>query len=207
MLGAHVIFGAYGFWLPNDPRGSWSTFVGSYELYRYGRATKTTERRSLAYDSHDRELRLAAKSALQRPAISFNDAQIEAIAAGIGEYVWKSRTHVWALAILRDHVHAVIAASTVNVKQRVNLIKGAATRELILCGIHPFQDLADDDGIPKCFAQGEWKVFLDQLHDIDRSVRYVEANPEKEGPPPQRWPFVRDWREDVKHVVPVREED
>jgi REP element-mobilizing transposase RayT len=142
MLGAHVIFGAYGFWLPNDPRGSWSTFVGSYELYRYGRATKTTERRSLAYDSHDRELRLAAKSALQRPAISFNDAQIEAIAAGIGEYVWKSRTHVWALAILRDHVHAVIAASTVNVKQRVNLIKGAATRELILCGIHPFQDLA-----------------------------------------------------------------
>lgn len=28
MLGAHVIFGAYGFWLPNDPRGSWSEFVG-----------------------------------------------------------------------------------------------------------------------------------------------------------------------------------
>jgi hypothetical protein len=128
MLGAHVIFGAYGFWLPNDPRGSWSTFIGTYKLFRYGAATKTTEHRSLAYDSHDRELRLAAKSALQRPAVSFNDAQIGAIAAGIGEYVWKSRMRVWALAILRDHVHAVIAASTVKVKQRVNLIKGTPQR-------------------------------------------------------------------------------
>jgi len=28
----HVIFGMYGFWLPNDERGSWSDFVGSWEL-------------------------------------------------------------------------------------------------------------------------------------------------------------------------------
>ena len=30
ILGFHVVFGAYGFWLPNDPRGSWSDFVGSW---------------------------------------------------------------------------------------------------------------------------------------------------------------------------------
>lgn len=29
VLAYHVIFGAYGFWLPNDPRGSWSKFVAS----------------------------------------------------------------------------------------------------------------------------------------------------------------------------------
>jgi hypothetical protein len=29
ILAFHAIFGAYGFWLPNDPRGSWSDFVGS----------------------------------------------------------------------------------------------------------------------------------------------------------------------------------
>jgi hypothetical protein len=39
--GYHVIFGAYGFWLPNDPRGSWSEFVGSWELFRFGAATTT----------------------------------------------------------------------------------------------------------------------------------------------------------------------
>src|SRR4051812_43899841 len=32
IVGYHVIFSTYGFWLPNDPRGSWSDFVGSWEL-------------------------------------------------------------------------------------------------------------------------------------------------------------------------------
>ena len=36
----HAVFTAYGFWLPNDPRGSWSDFVGSWELFRFGPATK-----------------------------------------------------------------------------------------------------------------------------------------------------------------------
>ncbi|MEX0703139.1 MAG: hypothetical protein WD069_13675 [Planctomycetales bacterium] len=51
----HVIFGAYGFWLPNDPRGSWSDFVGSWELLQFGRATKVTTRRSLAHSKRLRE--------------------------------------------------------------------------------------------------------------------------------------------------------
>jgi len=36
----HVIMTAYGFWLPNDPRGSWSEFVGSWEIFQHGPATK-----------------------------------------------------------------------------------------------------------------------------------------------------------------------
>ena len=44
IVGYHVIFGMYGFWLPNDPRGSWSEFVGEWELFRAaGRATKTND--------------------------------------------------------------------------------------------------------------------------------------------------------------------
>ena len=46
VLAAHVIFTAYGFWLPNDPRGSWSDFVASWELLKFGRATKVTTRAS-----------------------------------------------------------------------------------------------------------------------------------------------------------------
>ena len=37
----HVIISAYGFWLPNDPRGSWSDMVRKYELLRYGPAWRT----------------------------------------------------------------------------------------------------------------------------------------------------------------------
>src|SRR5436190_23751577 len=45
--GYHVILPAYGFWLPNDPRGSWSEFVRRWELVRFGQSTKYTERRDI----------------------------------------------------------------------------------------------------------------------------------------------------------------
>jgi len=32
VLGYHFIFSAYGFWLPNDPRGSWSDTIRVYDL-------------------------------------------------------------------------------------------------------------------------------------------------------------------------------
>jgi hypothetical protein len=72
VLASHVIFGAYGFWLPNDPRGSWSEFVGAWDLFRYGPATKTSERRSVAHRTHDIAGRMAAKKALDRAAVKFN---------------------------------------------------------------------------------------------------------------------------------------
>jgi hypothetical protein len=42
--GDHVIWGTYGFWLPNDPRGSWTDFVCSWELARFGLAKKSIDR-------------------------------------------------------------------------------------------------------------------------------------------------------------------
>ena len=71
ILGSHVIFGTYGFWLPNDPRGSWSDFVGSWELFRYGPATKTDVTHSVAHAEHDIQQRLAAKKALKYPPVQF----------------------------------------------------------------------------------------------------------------------------------------
>ena len=68
----HVIITAYGFWLPNDPRGSYSDFVGSWELFRYGPATKMTTRFSVAGRAHDRGLRLVAKRALKYPDVHFD---------------------------------------------------------------------------------------------------------------------------------------
>ena len=42
--GYHVIMGMYGFWLPNDPRGSWSAFVAAWELLRFGTTTRSVDR-------------------------------------------------------------------------------------------------------------------------------------------------------------------
>src|SRR5437667_6402550 len=102
IVGYHVIFGTYGFWLPNDPRGSWSDFVGSWELFRYGAATKTSERRSVARRTHNVSARLTAKTALKRPAVQFSGIQARAVGRGFADYGWRSGLEVLACAILPD---------------------------------------------------------------------------------------------------------
>ena len=67
--GYHVIWGTYGFWMPNDPRGSWSDFVHSWELARFGRATKSLDR----IDAEPKEYaawRAKARNALKYPAVT-----------------------------------------------------------------------------------------------------------------------------------------
>jgi len=192
-----VIFSTYGFWLPNDPRGSWSEFVGSWELFRFGPATKTAERRSLARVPHDRGRRLAAKFALKFPPVRFNDVQVAAVGRGFQRRVTNSGLTVWACAVMPDHVHMVVGRHTYDVERMAVLLKSEATDQLFAGGLHPFAAFRDQNGkYPTCWARGEWKVFSNSPDDIERSVQYAEANPEKEGKPRQKWefvvPFVRD---------------
>lgn len=188
---SHVIFGAYGFWLPNDPRGSWSDFVGSWDLFRHGPATKTTETRSLAGRPHNRARRLAAKWDLKYPAVQFTGLQARAIGHGFAYYAKRSGLIIHACAILPDHVHLVLARHRLSVEQLVIQLKGDAAEHLIAEGLHPLGHIREPNGRPpKCFARGEWKAFLDSADDFVRAIRYVENNPVKEGKPPQRWSFV-----------------
>ncbi len=194
IVGYHIIFGAYGFWLPNDPRGSWSDCVGSWDLFRYGPATKTTERRSVAHKAHDHAQRLATKNALRRPAVKFTGVQARAIGRGFADYVEQAQFPVWACAIMPDHVHIVVGRLRIKIEQLVVQLKGSATRSLTAESLHPFGHLRDARARPpKCFARGEWKVFLDP-EDVPRAIRYVESNPLKEGKPRQHWKFVTEYR-------------
>jgi REP element-mobilizing transposase RayT len=201
VIGSHVIFGAYGFWLPNDPRGSWSDFVGAWELYRYGRATRTTETRSLAARPHNGTLRLAAKRALRRPPVELTGIQARAVAAGFGEYVRRSGVVIWACAVLPDHLHLVLGRHRLRFEQLVIQLKSAATRQLIAEDLHPFPQAGRS---AKCFARGAWKVFLDNERDIRRAIRYVEQNPLKEGKPVQRWAFVTPYVGHCGERAPLR---
>jgi len=188
MVGYHVIFSMYGFWLPNDPRGSWSTFVASWELFRYGHATKTTETTSLAHRSHDTSRRIAAKSALKNAPVIFSGIQARSAALGFGQYLQQLNVPVWACAILPDHVHLVFGLSRLRVEQIVIQLKGAATRQLKADGLHPFEG-QDASHHEKIFSRGQWKVFLNE-EDVQRAIHYVENNPLKENKRRQRWPFV-----------------
>ena len=191
VIAYHAIFSAYGFWLPNDPRGSWSDFVGSWDLFRYGPATKTDERRSLAAEPHDQGRRIAAKQSLKYPAICFSGVQARAVGRGLGRRVENSKMTVWACAILPDHVHMIIARHSCTIERAVTLLKSEATDQLIGEGLHPLASFRKQDGkIPTCWTRGEWKVFLNSDEDILAAIHYVEQNPIKEGKPAQKWSFV-----------------
>ena len=85
VLGYHVTISAYGFWLPNDPRGSGSNYVGAKHLLPFGRATGLDDRsRFVARKPHDWRLRLEAKRHLKYPAVLFNGVQARAVMAAGG---------------------------------------------------------------------------------------------------------------------------
>ena len=110
VLAYHVTFGAYGFWLPNDPRGSWSDYVYAPRLRHFGPPTKVDTRRSVAGMDHNHAKRLAAKKALKYPPVEFNEIQIETISRGFATAVKETGLSVFSCAIMPDHVHFVYAA-------------------------------------------------------------------------------------------------
>jgi REP element-mobilizing transposase RayT len=196
ILGSHLILSAYGFWLPNDPRGSWSDFVGAWELVRFGRATKTDSRRSVAGEPHDVRFRLAAKKALKYPPVRFTGVQARAIGRGFARLVAECGITIWACSIMPEHTHLVLAVHRLQAEQISNLLKGEATRRLTTEGIHPLAAFPAATGrLPKAWARGEWKVFLHTPDEVRRAIAYVEANPMKEGLTPQRWSFVKPYAE------------
>jgi len=111
MLGWHLIFSTYGFWLPNDERGSGSSQVRAQHIYEAGgEATKVNTRHSAARKPHDVRLRRLAKEALKYPAVKLSGIQARAVARGIGAVVPKVGLVVHACAIMPDHVHLIVAS-------------------------------------------------------------------------------------------------
>lgn len=190
--GYHVILPAYGFWLPNDPRGSWSRFVAKWEISLFGKPRRTFDRSGLreltTEELHQRD---AARAALDYPPVRLNGIQARAVGAGFAKQVQTSGYTVWACAIMPEHTHLVLARHTYSVEQMANLLRGAATRQLMQEGCHPLAEYATDGGTPPgMWAAKPWKLFLDSDEAITDAILYVQNNLVEEGKPPQHWSFV-----------------
>ncbi len=192
VLAYHTILSAYGFWLPNDPRGSWSEVVRVYELRAFGPATKVTTRQSVADVPHDRERRRAAKAVLVRPPVRFNGEQARAIGKGFSIAAADNGYSILACAILPDHVHYVVAGHAREVEGIMAHLKAAASRQLTVEGLHPFREQPLPSGrLPSPWAAGAWHVYLGTDAAVRRAIAYVEENPVKAGLRRQRWSFVK----------------
>jgi REP element-mobilizing transposase RayT len=183
ILAFHSIFSMYGFWMPNDPRGSGSDYVAVWELFRYGRATKVQTRHSVAAKRHDHGKRLAAKQALRHSPVEITGVQAVAVVEGFRQACEEGGYRIHACAVLPEHFHLVIGQHQRKIRTIVGHLKSDATRRLKEVELWNFGDRT-------MWGAHGWNVYLDNIPAVKRAIRYVEANPEKEGKKRQRWSIV-----------------
>src|SRR5207302_1797405 len=131
VIGFHIICCTYGFWLPNDERGSGSDFVRSEALTNFGPANPVSHRRSVAREPYDFRVREMARASLRYPPVLFTLEQIGAVGRGIAREL--ERFHaadVHAFVTLRDHIHMLTGPCRYDVRRFAGRLKGAATKQL-----------------------------------------------------------------------------
>lgn len=154
MLAAHIILTTYGFWLPNDPRGSWSDFVAAWELLKYGKATKVTTRASVAHVQHDQRLRREAKTALKYAPVFLTGIQARAVARGLAGATHEGKYPIYACSILDDQVHLVIGPHERMYEQIVSHLRSRATTQLRAEKLHPFEAHECERRVPSFWGEG-----------------------------------------------------
>lgn len=184
VIGYHLIWTAYGHWLPNDPRGSGSKLVRSSQIAKLGDLHFGRKRIQPA----GRDIKaffMQVKSALNYPVLEFDAEAIQTIAGAFGEIIRSTPYTCYGCAIMPDHVHLIIRKHKDVAEEMIATLQKHSCQALGASGF-------GGDGHP-IWTRGGWKVFLDEPDDIRRTIPYVENNPVAEGLPRQNWDFVKEY--------------
>ena len=166
--------------------------MGSWELFRYGPATKVRTRASVAHVPHNRALRLAARKAIDFPCVRFSGEQAQAIGRGFAKATLEASYIVHACSILPTHAHLVIRHHPAKTFEQIaGHLKTSATWCLRERGLDPMECFSKPDGRrPSAWGRKTWKVYIHTVAHYRAAVKYVVQNPQKEGKPQQRWSFI-----------------
>ena len=181
VLAHHLIRVAYGWWLPNDIRGSTSHRIASDVIaelgeLHYGRKKVQPASRDI------RSFYERAGDLLKFPLLTFAAAELDAIARAFADVIRAHRYTCYACAILPDHVHLLVRKHRHLAEQMIAEFQSASRRAVVGAGLRgPDHPVWGGPG---------WKVFLDGTDDVWRTIPYVEQNPVKARLPRQHFPFV-----------------
>lgn len=182
VIGYHLVWTAYGWWLPNDPRGSSSHEIrveriaelGELHQGRKGVQPSSPELRHF-YDN--------ARLALKYDLLTLNTEAISLIAEAFASVVQERPYTCYACAIMPDHVHMLIRRHRDKAEEMIARLQAASRERLVDAGYREFAH-------PVWGGPG-WKRFLNTHQDIERVVRYIRKNPLERRLPEQDWPFVK----------------
>ena len=180
--GYHLIWTAYGFWLPNDPRGSTSSEVRIAAIkdlgsLHYGRKIKQPTANEI------KVFRTNARDALKHSVLTLDDEGITMVGTIIGRDIAAKDYVCYACAVMPDHVHLLIRRCRDRAENIVAHIQETTRADLIEAGMrsptHPV------------WTKGPgWKGFLNSVRDFERTIGYIRGNPEEIGRREQSWDFV-----------------
>ena len=182
MIGYHLGWTGYGWWLPDDSRGSTSSLIRSDILAQLGELHFGRKRIQPASSEIQNFYELATPL-LRHPQVAFTPEDVDQIASAFAREI-KAQTYTCcACAIMPDHVHILIRKHKHQSEEMIRNLQRVS--HLALRGSRRF------DWEHPVWGGTGWKVFLDRPEDITRIIRYIEQNPVKTGLPEQRWDFVK----------------
>lgn len=184
VIAYHIMWTLYGWWLPNDPRGSTSRSIRNDVLtdlgeLHFGRKLIQPSSNQIN-DFYDQ-----ASDSLTHPLLRFNPAEFSMVGEIIGDAIDECNYTCYACAVMPDHVHLVIRKHRHSAENMIQNIQSLSRKRLVEVGLR-----TSDHPV---WTRGGWKVFLDHPDEVWRTIRYVEANPVKIKLPAQRWPFVEEY--------------
>jgi REP element-mobilizing transposase RayT len=178
LIAHHLIWTAYGAWLPNDPRGSGSTQIRNPVLQDLGEPH--LGRKPIQPASSDiRAFYDAAVDRLAQPPRLFNEEERSLLASVFATVIATFKYTCYAAAIMPDHVHLLIRKHKHRAEEMILNLRSASHQVL------------EPEDRRRTWSSGHgWKVFLDHPDQVRRTIRYINDNPGKSRLPEQHWNFV-----------------
>ncbi len=181
VIGYHIMWTAYGCWLPNDPRGSSSHYLRVNHLSSLGVLHQGRQK----VQPSSRELRRfyqAAGDMLEHHRYLLSNEEVLLVANSFGQTLRDQNYTCYACAIMLDHVHLVMRRHRDKAEVMIGKLQEASKKKLIEARKRPVNH-------PVWGGEG-WKVFLNTRADLEGRIKYVQENPIKAGRPEQHWEFV-----------------
>ena len=122
VIAHHLIFTAYGWWLPNDPRGSNSKTIRNDVIAELGEihfGRKRVQPASGVIGEFYRE----ADKRLRHELLIFSERDVAAIATAVEEGTKEQRYTSWACAVVPDDVHVLIRKSKTSAEGLVDRLQ------------------------------------------------------------------------------------
>ncbi len=187
VIAHHLIWTVYGYWLPNDPRGSHSRIVRNDVIAELGEL-HFGRKRVQPMGRVVQRFREQATAVLQHPLLQFDAAEVEEIATAFEEVIAGERYTCYSGAMMPDHVQILMRKHKHLAEAMMQKLKDVSRTRLCATG-HRTPDH------PVWTSGTGWRVFLETPDDIRRTIRYIERNPLPLGLPVQRWTFVSEYDE------------